>query len=354
MLAADLDRLLVHRGYPSVSLLVDLDPQLGPWRDRLDGLRRDAETRLRREPLGDVADATLDALATSVTAVSPTRWAKAIAVYVGEGTATSLSLPVRVRDRVVVDETFATRDVVHALNRSPGWWLLAIDLERPRLWRGLGVEVAPVSLGLDDHDPGGDDRNGSDPRAADRREIRRRRRIDEIAGVVGTRIGTSTGPLVVVGPSPTVSQFASVVDHHPVAALRGPTRVPVSELVSRAEPELRRIEEQRCAEALEQLGHHLAAGRCAAGIEAAWVAAERTGGATLIVETGVEYPARLTAEGLLVPADDRDAPGVIDDAVDELIEAVLARGGTAQLVPDGTLDDLGRVALLTRHPVAIT
>ena len=30
----------------------------------------------------------------------------------------------------------------------------------------------------------------------------------------------------------------------------------------------------------------------------------------------------------------------------------LARGGTAQLVPDGTLDDLGRVALLTRHQIA--
>ncbi|HMQ24602.1 MAG TPA: hypothetical protein PKA98_01325 [Acidimicrobiales bacterium] len=354
MLAADLDRLLAHRDYPSVSLLVDLDPQLGPWRDRLDALRRDAATRLGRESLGDRAEATLDALASTVAAVAPTPWAKSIAVYVAEGTATSLSLPVRARDRVVVDETFATRDVVHALNRSPGWWLLAIDLERPRLWRGLGVEVAPVSLGLDDHDSGGDDRKGSDPRAADRREIRRRRRIDEVAGAVATAIGTSTGPLVAVGPNPTVSQFAAAVEHGPVAAVRGPTRVPVSELVARAEPELRRLEEQRCAEVIEQLGRHLAAGRCAAGIDAAWVAAERTGGATLIVETGVEYPARLTADGLLEPAADRDAPGVIDDAVDELIEAVLARGGTAQLVPDGTLDDLGRVVLLTRHPVATT
>lgn len=66
---------------------------------------------------------------------------------------------------------------------------------------------------------------------------------------------------------------------------------------------------------------------------------------------GHEFAGR-TEDGRLVAVDDRDAPGVVDDAVDELIEAVLARGGTAQLVPDGTLDDLGRVALLTRHQIA--
>lgn len=349
MLAADLDRLLVHRGYPSVSLLVDLDPRLGPWADRLAALERDAAERLRREPLGDLAEATLAALRATVRAVEPTRWAKAVAVYAGAGTDVSLSLPVRVRDRVVIDETFATRDLVHAVNRSPGWWLLAVDLARPRLWRGLGPDTAPVALALEDH--ADTDADGNDPRAADRREIRRRRRLDDVVGAVTAALGSSPWPLVAIGPSPTVTQLASIVAHDPVVAVRGPTRVPVSELVGRAEPELRRLEERRCAEALEQLGRHLASGRCAAGIDAAWTQAERTGGATLIVETGIEYPARLTADGRLVAAEDRDAPGVIDDAVDELIEAVLARGGTAQLVPDGTLDDVGRVALLTRHPV---
>lgn len=349
MLEADLDRLLAHRGYPSVSLLVDLDPDRGPWPDRLDALRREAGGRLAREALGDLAESTMATLRAAADAVAPTRWAKSVAVYAGADVAVSLSLPVRVRDRVVIDQTFATRDVVHALNRSPGWWLVAVDLDRPRLWRGLGVDVAPVPLALDDGDLGQAD--AGDPRGADRREVRRRRRLDEIAGAVGTALGTSMGPLVAVGPSPTVSQFAATVAHRPVAAVRGPTRVPVSELVDRAGPELRRLDEQRCAEALELLGRHLAAGRCATGIDAAWVQAERSGGATLLVETGVEYPARLTAEGRLMPVDDRDAPGVIDDAVDELIEAVLARGGTAQLFPDGALDGVGRVALLTRHPV---
>lgn len=349
MLEADLDRLLARHGYPSVSLLLDLDPDRGPWPERLDALWREAGSRLAREALGDVAESTMAALRAEADAVAPTRWAKSVAVYAGADTAVSLSLPVRVRDRVVIDETFATRDVVHALNRSPGWWLVAVDLDRPRLWRGLGVDVTPVPLPLDDGDLGPPD--SGDPRSADRREVRRRRRLDEIAGAVGPAVGSSAGPLVAVGPSPTVSRFAATVTHRHVAAVRGPTRVPVSELVRRAEPELRRLEEQRCADALELLGRHLAAGRCATGIDAAWIQAERSGGAMLLVETGIEYPARLTPDGVLVPVEDRDEPGVIDDAVDELIEAVLARGGTAQLVPDGALDDVGRVALLTRHPV---
>ena len=40
------------------------------------------------------------------------------------------------------------------------------------------------------------------------------------------------------------------------------------------------------------------------------------------------------------------APGVIDDGVDEIIEAVLGRHGRAELVPDGTLRDHQRIAFI--------
>jgi hypothetical protein len=42
-------------------------------------------------------------------------------------------------------------------------------------------------------------------------------------------------------------------------------------------------------------------------------------------------------------------PGVLDDAVDELIELVLARGGWVALLTDSTLPAATRVAL-TLHP----
>lgn len=85
------------------------------------------------------------------------------------------------------------------------------------------------------------------------------------------------------------------------------------------------------------------------GITAAWLAATHERPEMLAVEDTLVYPARLAADGdLLVPADDAESPDVIDDAVDELIELVLHRGGWVALVEDGALADHYRIALTLR------
>ena len=70
----------------------------------------------------------------------------------------------------------------------------------------------------------------------------------------------------------------------------------------------------------------------------------------LAVEEGYRFPARLSVDGdLVTPAEDAEAPDVIDDLVDELIETVLDRGGWVALVRDGALAGHDRVALTVRH-----
>jgi len=70
----------------------------------------------------------------------------------------------------------------------------------------------------------------------------------------------------------------------------------------------------------------------------------------LAVEESLFYPARLSDGGdTLTPSSDLDAPDVVDDAVDELIEHVLLRGGWIAVVSDGSLAEHGRVALALRR-----
>jgi hypothetical protein len=69
----------------------------------------------------------------------------------------------------------------------------------------------------------------------------------------------------------------------------------------------------------------------------------------LIVEEGFRYPARLSTDGdVPTYATDVEAPDVIDDLVDELVEVVLDRGGWVALARDGALTQDGHVALTTR------
>ena len=84
-------------------------------------------------------------------------------------------------------------------------------------------------------------------------------------------------------------------------------------------------------------------------MHSAWLAARRERPEMLAVEEGLFFPARLSADGdFLLPAANIDAPEVIDDAVDELIELVLDRGGWIALVDDGSLARHDRVALTLR------
>ena len=104
------------------------------------------------------------------------------------------------------------------------------------------------------------------------------------------------------------------------------------------------------AAALQELAAAVSARRYASGIGEAWRAVQEGRGLTLLVEEDFHFPAYLDAYGLHpLPAEDPTAPGVIDDAVDELIEMVLAQGGNVVFVENSALELHQRLALITRY-----
>jgi hypothetical protein len=70
---------------------------------------------------------------------------------------------------------------------------------------------------------------------------------------------------------------------------------------------------------------------------------------TLLVETGFEHPADLSPDGdRLLPYSEYGA-AALDDAVDEVIEKVLAGGGEVFFYEPGTLDVHQRIAAVLRY-----
>lgn len=351
MIDTDLAAATLHRRYPSVSLLVSLDPAQGPWPARLAVARREAERRLAMEPAG--ADPGLvSALETAVGEATAEPGARGLAVFVNADVATAVSLPVEVRDRVVIDETFATRDLVHALNRTATYWVLLLDQRRPRLLRGTGALLQPAATDLAGDapsPPSAEQRRRGRPGDPDSRLDHRLRAIDD---ALTASIATDDAPLMVVGIEPALSQFATSTKHQRRigGTVRRRTDGPLAELATALAPHLDALFSARCEAALDDLGRHLAKGRVAVGIDEAWAHAAIGGGDTLVVEDSYECAARIHEWGL-EHTSDRTAPDVVDDVVDELIELVLARGGWVHIVPDGRLGAAGRLALLTHHAV---
>jgi len=80
------------------------------------------------------------------------------------------------------------------------------------------------------------------------------------------------------------------------------------------------------------------------------LAADKGGrGNLLLVEEDFHYPARLDETGeRLEAAEDPAAPGVMEDAVDEIIEAVLSKKGQVVFVDNGRLEAHQSIALVLR------
>ena len=104
-------------------------------------------------------------------------------------------------------------------------------------------------------------------------------------------------------------------------------------------------------EALRHLAARSEGYRVASGVQSVWLAARTEFPEMLAVEEGLFYPARLSGDGdYLLHAEDVEHPEVLDDAVDEIIEIVLQRGGWVALIEDGALPaEHDRIALTLRR-----
>jgi hypothetical protein len=105
----------------------------------------------------------------------------------------------------------------------------------------------------------------------------------------------------------------------------------------------------RRTRALVRLREAVKANRHASGVDQVWRATFEKRCQILLVETDFEYAADLSEEGdRLLPYTGKGAAS-LDDAVDDVIEKVLAEGGEVFFYEPGALDLHQRIAAVLRY-----
>jgi hypothetical protein len=347
-------------GYPSVSVLMSTVPAPRMVADdvaRLTALIRDVRRRLAEEDLPTAARELVDPLGGLAVQAATGPTTVAVGLFVSATACELVHLPVPVVDRVVVDPSFATRDLVRALHRTPRHVVLVLGRDQARLFDGLGESLRPAQTRAFPRSASGrGSRRSAGAAGRPRRELdpeRRRRFHRDVSQALRAYLRVNPAPVVMIGPERLLAEFQAVAGPPPRLAgtVRGSRlNAPMHQLVSIIRPVLRDYLRSRQDDALALIEQREQTEQLAGGIGAAWLAARSELPELLAVEEGYFYPARLDPSGdLLLPAPDVDHPEVIDDAVDELIEAVLRRGGWVALVEDGALDRHQRVALTVRR-----
>lgn len=347
-----------HRSHPSVSILLPTH-RTSPDNKRdpivLKNLATEATDRLV-EMLGkrDAAPM-IRKLEAQVAAIDLRRTLDGMAIFVNDAHAGVYLLPVPLNPRVVIDDTFVTRDLVFALNRSPRYWVLALSEQPTRLFEGVRetlVEVRGGGFPMEHTGPGG---SQALPKLTDKSKYEDEhhqqffRRVDQ---ALAAFTKADPLPICVVGVERWLSRHRSVTNHKDIVATvtGNHDQTPPHELGKLVWPVVADALSVKRRRALDALDAAVGAQRFSSGLSDSWRRAQDGRGELLLVEQDYHQAARLdedTNQLRLVAAD--DASATMADAVDDLIELVLAKQGNVVFVDDGALEGHGRVALTLRY-----
>jgi hypothetical protein len=259
-----------------------------------------------------------------------------------------------VPERVEIYQTFATRDLVRGLARTPRFRVLALGEKPSRLLEGSGtvlIETAAPEFPIFVEGARGEPLASGGPAVhSSRPEAQHLAFFRQVDDALASATAKDPLPLVVAGTERDLAYFADVTEHAGsiIGQLAGNHEdTAPDQLALLALPLVEHHAASQRAAVIAELVEAIGPGRGIVGLEAAWDATLQGRARILLVEEDFVYPARLV-DGRLEPADDPDAPGVVDDAVDELIEQVLERSGDVVIVGSGELGEHGPAALLLR------
>ncbi len=334
-LLAELQR---QHAYPCVTLLLTTTP--GPSMAPNDlvaliGLADRADHRLESDVPDDTRRNVIDLMKALIASSANEKTTNAIAVFASPHYSAVVRLADITSDRVVIDNTFATRDLVADANRTALYRVITLSDHKSRLFIGDRARLVE-----------------------ERTETWPLRRDDDQGAVAWARtVMTAVAaeharqplPTVVAGVNRTARDVAKSCNVDAIGIIRGNhDRTSWVDLHNQAWPlvcDWLRTDNQR---ALDHLDKARGANRYAGGVNEVWELANDSRVDLLVVEETYAYPARLR-NGQRVAAADIEASDVIDDAIDELIEIVLNNRGRVAIIPDGRLADHDRLAAVLRY-----
>lgn len=357
---ATLAGLRQPRPYPAVTVLLPThrrEPDNTQDPVRLRNLVAEAKERLKSDPAVtrehriDVA-AQLDRAVAEIDLVHAE---DGLALFAAPGEHQVWSLARTVPSRVVLSDTFLTRNVVAAQAAERPYWVLAVSADHITLWSGTPERVTehkadgfPLTRSLEDPDAERKERIGDLPSTFRDEQTRKFLREADLTTASVLRahpralfVAGEAAALSLLDGAGTVIKEATRVPHGGLA--HGPADAVWQAvrpfLAAQAKTELDSVVKELDA---AQGRHHYAAGLDEVRQN---VTADRV--RLLAVEDTFQATMRDDG-GHLVPAEPGDLDAV-DDVVDDIVERALDTGAQVRFVPEGTLADRGRIACALRY-----
>lgn len=317
----------------------------------LKNLIAEAERRLQNEFSRSVANTLTPKLNALAASHNFKRSLDGLALFVSDTVAERIRLPIDATPRVIIDGTFATRDIYRAMHSQKAYFILTLQKESAQLYEAFGdrisMEVRNELFPFLNDLPIREEEQKPEARREDNRVREFVNRVDKR---IQDFLKEQAGRVVVVATERLQAFLREVTDDKNVFI--GFTTPPAENRSHKVAPKAWAVVEEWFAgereRAVEELEDAVSDNRFASDLNSIWRAINEGRADILVVEKGYFQPAAFK-DGQISLEEPEATAGRVDDVVDEIIELCMEKGGSVVFVDDEELPTFDRIGLITRY-----
>ncbi len=341
--------------YPNVSILLTTHktaPDNNQDAKILKKLLREAERRLLAEFKKREIRKLIEKLNKTVKSIDIRHNLEGLAIFVNNNFDKVVRLPFPVRERVIIDENFATRDLIRAINRGINYYTLSVSAGFVRLFEAHRDKFSEIT-------EGGFPFANPFPRGTNLEESTswKESRLREFFNMVDKSIvqiqNQHPMKMVIAGVEKNIALYREVsalTDRIMLTIEGNYDNASPHELAAIIWPEVKNNMALKRRQVIKKLDEAIGREKLVTGIEEVWNLSRQNRGELLVVEEDFQQAVKISSNGnSLTLINDRGASGSTDDLVDEIAEQVVSTGGRVIFAENGSLRKYNRIAMILKY-----
>lgn len=266
-----------------------------------------------------------------------------------------LRLPIYVNNRAVIDNNFATRDIVRALHRESGYYILVLSQQKVRLIEAFNDKVVAE---VGDPFP----MENTQLYSTDKQELWDANKQTNLMAEYFNRVDKALNkvrkniplPVLICTEEGNFYEYLKVADERDAIfdTYLNKNRLDTTahSIVSDAWEVVKTMAKKERHARKQELEEAVGSGKFLSDLNDVWRAVFDGRVKTLFIEEDLFQPAIVNGDKVeLVSAEEARGKEVVDDIYDEMIETNMEFGGDVVFLPNGELEDFQRFAAITRY-----
>lgn len=352
------DVLEAPKYLPCISLIMPFEPKLG-LKKELDYKLKTACDKIEKEITGNYpeekAGPVISKLKKVLAGLNYYTHKKSIAIFVSPVIDKVYYLDMPIEEKIIIDESFEIRDLIYSKKQVHKYLLAVLSAKWTKVYIGNTHTMMRITTNVSENILAyRNDRHEKVANFTDEKKLKEKL-IDKFLmhtdNGLNLLLQSYKLPLFVIGTPKIIGHFKSITKNtrHVIDYIPGSFEEKTeAELLHLMDPFVSDWKKVVQTNLLHVIDESMSKKKLAIGIAEVWKYATQKRGRLLVVEKNFIYPARhgSSPEVIFSNEDFRKNAFYIKDAVDDIIEKVIASGGDVEFVDEGVLSEYQKIVLI--------